>query len=118
MEEFGKIILEFLITFIFIFMLDFYLTFKKKKKFNRKTAPANIKYLMYKYNLDIAKLGYLRICKVLAHCDSLEISILFISTRFVDNVYIRLIIASILVFPLFAGVYHLIAMHYKKESEK
>ena len=118
MVELGKIILEFLLTFVFIFMLDFYLTFKKKKRFNRKTAPANIKYLMYKYNLDITKLGYLRISKVLAFYDSLIISILFILTKFVDNVYIRFIIAAILMFPLFAGVYHLIAMYYKKESEK
>ena len=80
--------------------------------------PANIKYLVFKYNIDVVKLGYKRVCKTLLLFDSLIVAILFTSTKMIDNIYIRLLVAFILVFPLFAGVYHLIAMHYKKESER
>ena len=72
----------------------------------------------YKYNIDIVKLGYKRVCKTLLPFDSLIVAILFTSTKMIDNIYIRLLVAFILVFPLFAGVYHLIAMYYKKESER
>ena len=80
--------------------------------------PTNIKYLVFKYNIDIVKLGYKRVCKTLLLFDSLIVAILFTSTKMIDNIYIRLLVAFILVFPLFAGVYHLIAMYYKKESER
>ena len=50
--------------------------------------------------------------------DSFIVATLFIITKTIDNIYLRLLIAFILVFPLFAGIYHLIAMYYKKESER
>ena len=45
------------------------------------------------------------------------IAIVFTVTRFIDNIYIRLLVAFILIFPVFAGIYHLVATFYKKESE-
>ena len=80
--------------------------------------PVNIKYLVNRYKLDVVGLGYKRIFKTLMISDSFIVATLFIITKTIDNIYLRLLIAFILVFPLFAGIYHLIAMYYKKESER
>ena len=118
MVEVAKTVLEFLIVFLIVYFGTYLFSFKKIKKYNRNKMPANIKYLVFKYNIDVVKLGYKRVCKTLLIFDSLIVAILFTSTKMIDNIYIRLLVAFILVFPLFAGVYHLIAMYYKKESER
>lgn len=118
MVEVAKIILEYLIVFIISYAISYLFIFKKLKKYNRKEAPVNIKYLVYKYNLDIVKLGYKEICKSLLLVDSFIISTDYIITKMVDNIYLRLLVAFILIFPLFAGVYHLVAMYYKKKESE
>lgn len=117
MVEEAKIALEFILVFLVVYFGTYLFTFPKKK-ITRKNMPIGIKYLVLRYNLDVVKLGYKRVFKTLILCDSFIIAFLFTITRFVDNIYIRLLIAAILVFPFFAGVYHLVAIYYKKESEK
>ena len=117
MVEIAKITLEFIIVFLIVYFGTYLFSFKKIKKFDRKKMPSNIKYLVFKYNVDVVRIGYKKIFKILMLCDSFIVATVFTVTRFIDNIYIRLFVAFILIFPLFAGVYHLIAMHYKKESE-
>ena len=117
MVEVAKICLEFILVFLIVYFIDYLVFVKKIKKFDRKKVTVNVKYLMFKYNLDVVKLGYKRLCKNLLYVDSFIVSILFVTTRFIDNIYIRLLTAFILIFPLFAGVYHLVAIYYIKESE-
>lgn len=117
MVEIAKITLEFIIVFLIIYFGTYLFSFKKIKKFDRKKMPSNIKYLVFKYNVDVVRIGYKKLFKTLMLCDSFIVATVFTVTRFIDNIYIRLLVAFILIFPLFAGVYHLIAMHYKKESE-
>lgn len=118
MVEQAKIVLEFLGVFLVVYFGTYLFSFKKIKKFNRNKMAVNIKYLVIKYNIDVVKLGYKRVFKNLMLCDSFIIATIYTITKIVDNVYIRLLVAFILIFPLFAGVYHLIAMYYKKESER
>ena len=116
MVEISKILLEFVIVFLIVYLATYLLYFKKIKKYDRKKAPANIKYLVFKYNLDVVGIGYKKMCKLLMLCDSFIIALLFSVTRIVDNIYVRLLVCFILIFPLFAGVYHLVAMYYKREN--
>lgn len=118
MVEQAKIVLEFIGVFLIVYFGYYLFSFKKIKKFNRNKMPTNVKYLVFKYNTDIVGLGYKRVFKTLMLCDSFIVATIFTATRIVNNVYIRLLIAFILIFPLFAGVYHLVAMYYKKESER
>lgn len=117
MVEVAKICLEFILVFLLVYLVDYLFSFKKIKKFDRKKVPVNVKYLMLKYNLDVVRIGYKNLYKTLMLADSFIVSFMFTITRFIDNVYIRLITAFILIFPLFAGVYHLVAIYYIKESE-
>ena len=117
MVEVVKILIEFLVVFLLVYLGTYLFIFKKLKKYDRKKMSTNIKYLVIKYKLDIVRIGYKKITKTLMLCDSFIVAAIFSVTRIVDNVYIRLLVAFILIFPLFAGVYDLVAMYYKKESE-
>ena len=117
MVEIAKAAVEFIIVFIIVYVVFFLFNIKAKKRYDRKNAPVNIKYLTVKYNLDVVKIGYKRLLNTLTFIDSLIVATLFTVTRFIDSTIIRLVVAFVLVFPLFAGIYHLVAMYYKKESE-
>ena len=120
MVEIARFLLQFIIVFLLVYFAYFIynLVSKKTKRYDRKNAPVNVKYLVYKYNLDVVRIGYKKILKTLSLCDSFIIACLFSITSFISNTYVRLLVAFILVFPLFAGVYHLVATYYIKESEK
>lgn len=117
MVDVAKVLLKFIIVFLVVYIVSYIISYKKNEKFNRKKLPLGINYLILKYKLDIVKIGYKRIKKTLLFCDSFIIASLFIITSVVDNVFIRLVVSFILVFPLFAGVYYLVNLYYKKESE-
>lgn len=118
MVDIAKLFLEYIIVFLFVYFIHYIYGKITIKKYNRKTAPVNIKYLIYKYNVDIVKFGYKQVYKNLIVADSFIIATIYLATKVVDNVYIRLLIAFILIFPVFAGVYHFIGMHYKKKENE
>lgn len=117
MVEVASTILEFILVFLIIYFGYYLLSYRKLKKYDRKRSPVNIKYLVLRYNIDVVKLGYKRVFKTLMLCDSFIVAFMFTITRFIDNIYVRLLVSFILIFPLFAGVYHLVATYYRKESE-
>lgn len=117
MVEVAKVMLEFIAVFLIVYFGYYFFSYRKLKKYDRKKSPVNIKYLVLRYNLDIVRLGYKRVFKTLMLSDAFIVAFMFTITRIVDNVYVRLLVSFILIFPLFAGVYHLVAMYYKKESE-
>lgn len=117
MIEVAKIMIEFIVIFLIVYLGYYLFSYRKLKKYDRKKSPVNIKYLVLRYNLDIVRLGYKRVFKTLMLSDSFIVAFMFTITRVVDNVYVRLLVSFILIFPLFAGVYHLVAMYYKKECE-
>ncbi len=118
MVEIAKKVLEFLVVFLLVYGVTYVFTIPKIKKYDRKKASTGVKYLIYKYNIDVVKIGYKEISKKLVLFDSLIIAFIYIVTSIVDNIYIRLLVAFILVFPMFAGVYHLIGTYYKKKDDE
>ena len=117
MIEIAKLFIEFMIIFLIVYLIFYIFSYRKLGKYNRKKMPLGINYLVVKYKLDIVRLGFKKVSKTLLWCDSFIITFMFAITKFIDNVYIRLLVAFILIFPTFAGVYHLVAMYYEKESE-
>ena len=117
MVDVAKIGLEFIIVFFILYIGMYLFSFKKLKNYNRNKMSSDLKYLVYKYKIDVVKIGYKKIMRTLMIANAFIVSFVFTITRFIDNIYIRLLVAFILIFPLFAGIYHIIGMHYKKESE-
>ena len=56
-------ILEFIVVFLLVYICLYIFSYRKIREYNRKKATTGVKYLAYKYKLDIGKIGYKRICK-------------------------------------------------------
>lgn len=117
MVEFAKKCLVFFSAFFLVYLLEYFIIVKKLKKYNKKKIPTNLNYLIIKYKIDVVKIGYKRVLKTLALCDSFIISFLFVVTDFISNIYIRMITCFILIFPLFKVTYYLIARYFRKECD-
>ena len=117
MVEIAKTLLGFVVVFLIIYFGLYLFVYKRTKKYNREKLPTTVKYLVYKYNIDIVRLGYKKVLKTLMFCDAFIVAFIYTVTKYIDNIYIRLLVAFILIFPLFAGVYHLVATYYKKEID-
>ncbi len=118
MVEVAKTLLEFILVFLLIYVIYYLFYYRKIKKFDRKKAPVNVKYMIYRYNLDVVKIGYKRVFKVLMLCDSFIIAFIFTITKMVDNIYLRFLIIFLLIFPVFVFVYHVVANYYLKKEEQ
>ena len=110
-------VLEFIIVLIIVYVISYLTGLKKIKKFDRRKLPVSINYLIIKYNVDVVKIGYKKVYKTLMLSDSFIISLLFVITSFIKNIYIRLGVCFILVFPLFAIVYHFVGKFYKRKED-
>ncbi len=110
-------VLEFLILFFIVYLVSYLVGFKKIKRFDRRKLPANVNYLIIKYKLDVVKLGYKKVYKTLMVCDSFIISFLFVITSFIKNIYIRLGVCFVLIFPIFAITYYLVGKYYKGKED-
>ena len=122
MEEDKMIVLwkflQFLLVFLIAYFISYIVGFRKLKKFDKRRVPANINYLIVKYKLNIVKLGYKKVYKLLMLCDSFIIAFLFIVTSFIKNIYIRMGLCFLLIFPLFLIVYSIVGNYYKKKCNR
>ena len=109
-------ILEFIVIFLLLYIIH-KLAFKKSFK-NLTTYPINVRYMMIRYKIDVKKIGYKKVFDELCMCDSFIVAVLFSVTRMIDNVIIRLVVCFVLMFPLFFGIYHIMAKHYRRKDDK
>ena len=72
------IILEYLIVFIIIFIINYFLYIRKKKRLNKNKVPVELYYLVSMYKLDIKKIKYKKFLWIYS----------FINTFIVSTIYI------------------------------
>ena len=122
MLKVGLVILEALLVFILVFLVQLIFGTLVNKKLNKRTSvkklPNNIKYLVYRYKINLKSLDLNVLYRLLLLADSFIITFIYMITTLVENFYIRFAIAFIFYFPVFVFVYHLIGTNIlKKENE-
>ena len=123
MLKVGLVILEALLVFILVFLVQLIFGTLVNKKLNKRTSvkklPNNIKYLVYRYKINLKLLDLNVLYRLLLLADSFIITFIYMITTLVENFYIRFAIAFIFYFPVFVFVYHLIGTNIlKKENEQ
>ena len=122
MLKVGLVILEALLVFILVFLVQLIFGTIVNKKLNKRTSvkklPNNIKYLVYRYKINTKLLDLNVLYRLLLLADSFIITFIYMITTLVENFYIRFAIAFIFYFPVFVFIYHLIGTNIlKKENE-
>ncbi len=120
-------IVLFLICFVLVFILyEFFIVIpmknyknnkgKKKKIRKEKTDPVEIKFLVYKYGVDLEKINYNKLLHVVAFVSSFDIALVVSIIALIDGYMWQMLLAIVLVIPLFLVSYGLVAKYYKKKG--
>ena len=98
MKDILKILLEFLIVYIGVFILYWLIFVRKKTKYNPNKVPVEFYYLVSLYRLDQSKINYKKFIYATA----------FVNTFIIDTTYIIILLIIIL--------YGLLGRYYQKHG--
>ena len=111
-----KQIILFLLTYIFVFIIYKVMLIGKNKKRNSKKKPMEVKYLETKYNLDLKKLNYKNLLRIIALVSSLDISLIVTIAFLFESYLLELLIILVLRIPTIIISYSFVGNYYVKKG--
>ncbi len=109
-------IILFIFTFLIVYIIYQIFIVRKEKRRNSKKRPPEVNFLIYKYNIDIKKLDYHKMLNTISIISSLDITIIVTIISTLTNFWIQLIVALVLIFPIFLISYYFIGKYYIKKG--
>ncbi len=111
------IILEYLIVFIIIFIINYFLYVRKKKRLNKNKVPVELYYLVSMYKLDINKIKYKEFLWTYSFINTFIISTIYIIVVYLVEGFIwQLLIGMVLLILLIIICYGLLGRYYQKKE--
>ncbi len=89
---------------------------RKSKLKKEKSDPVEIKYLIFKYGLDIDKVNYNQLLRIISLVSSFDITIVVSIISLVDEYILQMLLAILLVIPIFLISYAFVAKYYKMKG--
>lgn len=110
-------ILLFIVNYLFVFALYEIFIVRKAKKDKRK-KPMEVKYLINKYDIDIKKLDYNKLLKIISLVSSLDITIVVFIAYFIRNYLLLIVVSLMLMIILLLVSYDIIGKYVRKKMIK
>ena len=107
-----------IIFFIIIYLFYYLFIVRKQKRYNYKKLPAEVIILQEYYKIDIKKIGYQRVLKVLNFVNALMLTILVMIVIDIKSVVTKILLIAVLMIPTIWFVYYLVAKYLKRLEEK
>ncbi len=112
-------LLEYIIVFAFVWLMNYSLFIKKKTKYNKKEIPVELTYLKKIYHINIKKINYKKFVYTYTLINSFIISTIYIILMYLlNNWIIRIIVGIILLILLIIICYGILARYYLKKEGK
>lgn len=112
-----KVLINFITTYLIVlFIYELFLVVPAKKKKAGKKELVEIKYLVFKYGLDIKKVNYNQLLQIVALASSLDISLIVTIDLALNNWLLQILCSILLVLPIFIITYYFIFKFYKKKG--
>lgn len=122
-------VLLFLICFILVLILyEIFIVFPMKnyrknkskgKKIKKvRNDPVEVKYLIFKYGLNIEKVDYNKLLRIVSLVSSFDIAVVVSMVAIIEKFgYVwQMILSIVIIIPLFLITYGLVAKYYKKKG--
>lgn len=111
------IILEYLIVFIIIFIINYFLYIRKKKRLNKNKVPVELYYLVSMYKLDIKKIKYKKFLWIYSFINTFIVSTIYIIVVYlVEGFLWQLLIGTVLLILLIIICYGILGRYYQKKE--
>ena len=116
--SYVKYLILFLIFFIIIYAFYYVLFVRKQIKFNKNGVFADLKILMNYYKIDIEKIGYQKVLRILCFVNSLMMSLMVLLVINIEKTTFKLLILFVLMLPCIWVVYYFLAKYLKHLERK
>lgn len=115
-----NILLEYVIVFILIFIINYFMHIKNHTKYQKNKLPTELLYLKKVYNIKVSKDNYKHLVYVYSTTNSIIITTIYIILMYlVDGWILRIILGIILLILLIIICYGILGRYYqKKEGRK
>ena len=119
MNNVLKIVLEYLIVFIMIFLLGLIMSTGKKKKITKNNMPIELAYLIFLYKIDMKVINLKSFKYVYNFINAFIISTIYIIVIYlIEKLILQILIGIVLLILLIIICYGLLARYYERKMEK
>ena len=116
MERLVYELILFLISFIVVFLLyQLFIVRRAKSKKNPK-EPFEVTYLTTKYKLDLEKVNYKKLLRVISIVSSFDIALVVSIIVLLKSFILEIIVGFISILVIILVSYHLVYLFYKKKG--
>lgn len=115
MKEFITL---FVIFFIMIYLFYYFLYRRKKLVYDRKTLSPDIKILEGYYKVNVEKIGYQRVLRIMNFVNSLMLTIMVMIVYKLNKYIYKFLILLVLIVPFIWVTYYFLAIYLKHLERK
>ena len=108
-----KYLIYFFMFFIVIYAIYYVLFVRKHLKYSEKRLSSDLLILKGYYKVDIKKIGYQRVLKILNFVNALMLSLLALVVINIDKLLYKILILCVLMIPTIWVVYYFLAKYLK-----
>ena len=119
--------LETIITIIIIYLMYYFVSIKRydkaghlknKKATDFEGLPAEVKYFVIKYKIDLEKVNLRGVLKLIALILGIDIAIVSMVTLliFKDNVILQVVVAALFIIPIYLISLKFVGKYFKKKG--
>lgn len=115
-----NILLEYIIVFVAVWIIQYFILVKQKKKYNKKKIPTELLYLEKIYHIHPAKINYQKFVYIYSLMNTFIISTIYIILMYLlENWILRIILGIILLVLMIIICYGCLGRYYLwKEGKK
>lgn len=100
-------------SFIIIYILYYIFVVRKQKRYNYKKLPAEVIIFENYYGINVKKIGYKRVMKILNFVNSLMLTGIMLIVLDIKSIYIKLGVIVVIMIPMIWVVYYFVAKYLK-----
>ena len=108
----------FLIFFVIIYFLYYLLYVRKQLRYNNKKISADVKILESYYKINVKKIGYLRVLRILNFVNAFMLSFMLMIVFNLDKFIYKFLVLLVLMIPFIWVTYYFLAKYLKYLERK
>ncbi len=111
-------IIIFVVFFVIIYLIYYFLYVRRRLVYDKNNLSSDIKILQGYYKIDIEKIGYHRVLKILNFVNSLMLSLMIMVVYKLDSFLYKFFILVILMIPFVWVTYYFLSIYLRYLERK
>lgn len=119
MNEYVKFLIDFVLSFIVVFVFYYFAMIRQYKKLDKKKVPAEVNIILRFNKIDLKKINYKKMLLMLTCVTSFIIALnLTVIYKFTNSNVLIVLITVLVSLPIALVAYDLIGKYFAKQSQE